>query len=775
MKAVNKERRGLKKKKKVILFKSIVAFILFIILFIILILGFYWIRTERVDDNNFWKSKSTTNIYDKNNNFITSYGEYNIDYVPLNKVSQDYLNALIATEDPDFYKHHGVDFKSIIRATFQTVFTTSDSGGSTITMQLAKNLYLQGTQEIDKDGQLIYTKDGQPVMDYPFHGPFDYKLKQMVYAWKIEMKYSKDQILENYVNFLGFDGVTGIENASEYYFGVSADKLTLSESATLAGMTQSPANLNPITHIDDSLKRRDAVLENMLDKGYITQKEFKAAKNEDIESELVHLTQAETNADFAVYRPFLDVVNQEMIGQFGSDFEPATAGVNIYTTLDPDIQKATYDEINNKNGDIRYIDDKIQAGSVSLNSQNGEILAIGGGRTIDGQYPKQNYGAFYQRQPGSTSKPVVDYGPALEYLGWSTAHELVDQQVHYSSGSSVKNAYDGYLGSMSIQEGLARSSNTIALQTFQQVENTVGIGAIEQFMQNLGISDSQNINEAYSIGGWDAGTTSLELSGAYAAFANGGFYNEPHAIRYVKFNKTSPYYEKYKDTDGKCPYDYESHRAMSESTAYMITKMLDPTLPYALTDEMYISSAGTQGIKTGTSNWDKNDYGIPEGSPRDKWVAGYNGDATTVVWSGYDGSDEAKGDYFNDYGYWSYDIYKGIMENIYNDPAEYLHNDSIDKPSDVYSENVGGVNYYFKDGSSDSKTIKKTYKEAPKSTDTTDKSVESSNDGDTTKNYNDTNNDNKNSLQQTYLFPLYWNNSDDTIANQKVLKFFNTL
>ncbi|MFV0288399.1 MAG: transglycosylase domain-containing protein [Mycoplasmatales bacterium] len=713
-----------KNQKKDSLFLKFIKFIFKLVLSILLIclfLGFAILTFEffyvgEVEDGNFWQSQNTMYIYDRDGNLMTTYG-LNVDYVTLDEVSENFTNALIATEDSKFEKHHGVDYIGMIRAVYQTLFTSSSSGGSTLTMQLAKLLYLQGENKVDGDGNIVYDDNGNPVKTYSFHNKIEYKLQQIAYAWKVEGKYNKNEILENYVNFISL-GVPssdsrGIESAANYYFGVTAANLSLSQGAVLAGMVQEPnGDNNPYVDITGATKRRNTVLDRMKTEGYITNEECDKAKAEKIQDTLVKHDSSEEIDSSEVIRSYLDVVDLELKDLFGEDFNPVEANMSVYTNLDYDLQEDTYKIINNYDGNIRYPDDYMQAGSATIDSQTGEILAIGGGRTTNGPID-QNYGALYQRQPGSTSKPIVDYAPAIEFLDWSTYHQLNDKYTYYTgSKEGVKNADGVYAGQMSIQQGLAASKNTIALQTFQATTEAVGIDTVKDFIAGLGITDLDDFNEAYSIGGWNNGTTPLELSGAYATLANGGVYNKPHAINKIKFSKSSPYYEEYGD---EYVYDYETHTAMEAQTAYMVTKMLNPDLYYALTNNsgLKVSGLGEQAIKTGTSNWGEaaEQYGIPEGGPRDKWVAGYSGDVTTVIWSGYDGEDEAKGYYFDSYGFWSYDIYAEIMEAVVDNSAEYLHNDSIEVPKGVATRKVGGATYYYKTNSSDYSEQKEEEKE----------------------------------------------------------------
>lgn len=726
------KKRGKKNKKKSRI-KKVIFWILGIILFGILLLCalFAWalLASEEVNESNFWKAKNTTTIYDRNDEYVTSIGSQNIRYVTLDEVSPYYTKGLVDTEDSRFYSHHGIDLIGMMRAVLQTI-AGGNSGGSTITMQLAKNLYLSGSVRVDENGNQVLDENGYQIIDYPYSNKLEYKLKQMAYAVKIENQFTKEEILENYINYLQFDNnIIGVENASQYYFDKSSKDLTISEAATLAGMTQLPAEYNPYKNLEASMNRRNIVLKQLNNAGDITPEEYKAALEDDLAKQLASEDKKDYDKDYKILRPYLDVIESELYAEFGEDFDINNASLKIHTSLDMSMQKKIFNDVNNNDDSspVNYIDNKIQAGAVLLDSQTGELLAINGGRLdSDGELPDQNYGASYIRQPGSTAKPLVDYAPAIEYLDWSTGHIMNDGYTTYSNGMEIKNADFSSEGNMTIQQALAKSKNTIALQTFKAVAyNTTGktdIHTIENFMKSLGFTDSENVEESYAIGGWANGTTPLEMSAAYATLANGGVYNNPHAIKYVEFDSSSQYFDKYGE---KYEFKQDKHTVMDERTAFMVTKMLYPGYSYALSNEMYTSAfEEEQAIKTGTSNWASNNYGIPDGMPRDKWVAGYTPDVTTVIWSGYDGSDEAKGKYFNDYGFWTYDLYKAIMTDVANSKSKYLNNDNWTQPSGL--EQING--YYQKTGSNDIATVTTTSSKKSTTSTSSDKDTSASKD-----------------------------------------------
>lgn len=702
-----------------------IGLIIALILFSIFLINYK--KSGDVTNSNFYLANTSVNIYDRNGDYVNSLSTVNSEWIDLCKegvtdcgstnefnVSQYYIDALIDTEDKNYWSHGPVNVVGLVKATLLTLSPFHDGrGGSTLTMQLAKLLYMDDewvfTYEFPEgyepaEGELPYNK--------AYYEPFNYKFTQMSYAIKIFNNFSKEEILENLINIMFFgNNQVGIENASQYYFGVSATELDLLQGATLAGITNAPSDFDPYLDPEASQKRRDEVLLSMLNNDTITKEEYDAAIATPLSDYLIPETTEADDTNYAINEAYMDLVYAELYEIFDpegtGDFDPSTAGFEIYTSLDPEVQKSTYDAINNTS----YYDDELQqSGTASVDTQNGEVLAIGGGRNQTDPTTRENYGMSYYRQPGSTAKPVTDYAPAIEFLGWSTAHQTPDKAINYTGTSTSVNNYDMlYQGNLAMANALAGSRNTTALYAFQQTASVVGSEEIRLFLEGLGFTDTETINEAYAIGGWTVGTTPLEVAGAYAAFANGGIYNEPHAITKIVIDPTSPYY---KEFGAEYIPEYETHRAMKEETAFMITKMLDPNAYGSLTTDANFSSGGTLAAKSGTSNWAQNSYGIEEGTNRDKWLAGYTPDVATAVWFGYPGELEAEG--YAMYGsarnpQW---IFKQIMENAYNSSSEYLHDDTYTQPSNVVATQLvrnvwpptkssSGQTYYFIKGTSD--------------------------------------------------------------------------
>ena len=697
-------------KALLVLFSIMLTFA--IIVGVLLIGYFYQIYAsiDNINDGSFWQNETSVKIHDIDGNYVTSVTSNYVDWVELKDkdgnylVSEDYVNALIDTEDRTFQEHKGVDFVSMIKATLTTL-TGGSRGGSTITMQLGKMLYLQEWYTVvDEEGYLKSSLN-----------PIEYKLTQMAYALKIEQNYSKDEILENYMNstYYGIAG-NGIENASKYLYNKSYSKLELHEAAVIAGIPQIPNTYNPYVNPEGVEGRRNEVLAAMLTVEDITQEQYDAAVAVPITQGLVDDTKRKAN-DIDPYIPYLDLVLKEvdkMILETKIDVETGKAGIDVYTYMVPSLQKDVYNTFTND--EIIWQDEHIQGASAQIDTQNGAVYAIGSGREDRGMN-SLNLAADNPRQPGSTSKPVVSYGPAIELMEWSTFHELNDKPTTYSGTNiTVNNADLNHLGKLNMQSALGQSRNTTAVETYQELLNKVGYQPVLDFVAGLGYDDHE-VNGSYAIGGWAYGTTPLEQAAAYAAFGNGGTYNEPKLIKYIDINENSALHESLGD---KYTPKYKSEQVMKPSTAFMITQMLDRTNSAA---QWYggASSPGdvpNQSVKTGTSNWDSN-AGAKADKPRDKWVVGYTPNVTTAVWIGYLPEGEKLNLTPNFYDDDNKEIYTAITRHAFYNDEKKLHDGALQPmPSDVIVKSLkrdsfparsGGTPYYFIKGSDDLSKIEK--------------------------------------------------------------------
>lgn len=692
-------------------------------------------NTIEITDNNFWQNQSTALIYDSEGTQIGKLSEHVVEWTDIcrdakedeeitaenslpmcdsgqvAKVSPYYIDGLIATEDQGFMDHNGVNFQGMIRVTLSAIASgsTSGGGGSSITMQLAKLLYLGDVPMYDEDGNRVsWTENDTSVNSYQisYENKLQYKLSQMALAMKIEDKYSKQDIMENYVNTMWFgSGGYGIYNASEYFYGVTPDKLTLAQAATLAGITQRPNDWDPYTNPEGTTERRNVVLSRMAAEEYITEDQAAEAKKLDISADLVDHSgdSKEQETRFKYYNDINLFVLQELQNLLGSNADLNTGGMKIHTTIDPQLQEATIDTLDTANGLIGMdILDGTQTGTAMIDVETGGILALGNG--FDGQ-TDYAYSWNEYHYPGSSAKPLVAYSPAIEYLGWSTAHIINDTTTYYTGGGEVHNYERNHIGNVTMMEALSKSLNTTAVQAMKAVEDEIGIDGMTAWFANVGLNlwktaddAGENVYESYALGAFNS--TPLEMASAFATFANGGTYNAPHVIDYIEFDEQSPYYEYYGE---KWTPEYESHKAMEPSTAYLITMMLNPENDGAFTGNADIPELDL-AIKTGTSNWPENPYGITEGSAKDRWTVGYSPDVATAVWYAYDSEHQKQGYEFYQQPEQPLYIFKALMENTINPDNSKLADGEFVMPDNVISyKDSSGVTQYAVKGSEDEK------------------------------------------------------------------------
>jgi penicillin-binding protein 1A len=539
------------------------------------------------------KDPLSSTIYDMNGNKIAELGGEKRTYISYKEIPKVLEEAVLATEDVRFYEHHGLDFIRLGAAVIANVKEGFGSeGASTITQQVVKLSFLSPEKTLKRKAQEAWL------------------------AFRLEQKYSKQEILEMYLNKVYYSNrIYGVKKAAEFYFDkTDLNDLTLAEAALLAGLPQSPNNYNPYKHPEAAEKRRNVVLSLMEKHGFITKEEAEKAKKIPVKSML-----AEYKQDTSIpYDAFIDQVIKEVTDE--ADVNVFEDGLKIYTTLDPDAQEYVEDLLNSD----KYFTDKkdLQAGIALLDTKSGEIRALGGGRNQEGVTFGFNFATEKVGQPGSTIKPILDYGPAIEYLKWSTYHQLVDEPYSYSDGTPIKNWDGSYQGQMSMRVALAKSRNIPALKALQEV----GLERAKKFANKLGMGLDE-IYESYAVGGLRDGVSPLQMAGAYSAFGNNGVYIKPHAVKKIVFPDNT-----------EIDLAPEPKAAMKDYTAYMITDMLKSVVKPGGTGTL----ANVPGLhiagKTGTTNYDKETrqkYGLPKGAVPDSWFVGYTPNYTAAVWTGF--------------------------------------------------------------------------------------------------------------------------------------------
>lgn len=578
------------------------------------------------------ETQENSEFLDINNEVYAKLGSEMREKVTYDELPEVLIDAIIATEDSRYFQHNGFDAPRFIKASMGQVMQKllhkgSNAGGaSTLTMQVVKNSLTnayatKGTEGIIRKFEDIYLA-----------------------IFKLEKDFTKEQIIEYYVNnhYLG-GNYYGVQEASEAYFGKSVSELNLSEAATLAGMFKSPIYYSPTVYPEHAETRRKTVLYLMKRHGYITEEEEKIANSIPISS----LTSEGGTTQNNKYSGYVDTVVEELDTKYG--INPYTTPVIVYTNLDRSKQDGVNSVMNGES--YTWINDKVQAGVAVLDSQTGKILAIGNGRNIGDRSANKkgqwNYATKNKRQPGSTAKPLFDYGPGIEYNNWSTYTLFEDEPYTYSNGRSIQNWDGGYLGTLTLRKSLAYSRNIPALKAFQQVDNK----KILEFVSNLGMTpevcstgytynpntmkciskdgksteDPTRIHEAHSIGAF-TGTNPLQMSAAYAAFSNGGYYNEPYSVSKVVYKSNNETKEHNSDNY------VVKRKAMSEATAFMISSVLQ---------DVTLNGGNPVNVarKTGTTNYDSSTMeskNLPWDAIRDSWIIGYSTKTVVGLWYGYD-------------------------------------------------------------------------------------------------------------------------------------------
>ena len=568
-----------------------------------------------------------TRLYDKDGKQFAKLGSENREKVSYEQLPEVLVDAIVATEDSRFFQHNGFDAPRFLKAAIGQVLGHSDAGGaSTLSMQVVKNSFT------DHLGQ---KKSGIDGIVRKFEDIY-------LSIFKLEKKYSKEEIIEFYVNnhFLG-GNIYGVQEAANVYFGKDVSELNLAEAATIAGMFKSPNYYRPNVNPKNATARRQTVLNLMVRHGYITKEEADIAGSIPMDSLTVDENSVSTTGN--KYQGYIDTVVDEIKDEYGVN--PYTTSLLVYTNLDTTKQDAVNNVLNGEG--YNWINDKVQTGVAVLESGTGRILAIGNGRNVDGRsnsrIDQYNLATEIERQPGSTAKPLFDYGPGIEYNNWSTYQLFDDAPYNYSNGQSIKNWDGGYYGTITLRRALSASRNIPALKAFQQVDNN----KIKEFVTNLGIipeicnsgynydkeqdlcvnpkdkKDTEKpmkLHEAHSIGAF-TGVSPLQMAAAYAAFSNGGYYNKPYTVEKIIYRQTKKE-ETHKSTKTK---------VMSDATAYMISSVLQDV-------KLTGGTPSNVACKTGTTNFDENTmnrYNMPNDAIRDSWVIGYSTKTVIGMWYGY--------------------------------------------------------------------------------------------------------------------------------------------
>ncbi|MBC1417632.1 PBP1A family penicillin-binding protein [Listeria fleischmannii] len=572
--------------------------ILAILLAILGFIGYLTIVAKSADIDALKKGLETaTIIYDKDGDKAGELSSTDATFVKIDKISKNVQNAVVSIEDRKFYEHNGFDIKGIMRSAFGLVSTGGiTGGGSTITQQLAKNALL--TQE----------------------QTFTRKAKELFMAREIERTYSKDEILEMYLNRSYFgNGEWGVENASKKYFGKSAADLNIPEAATIAGLLQAPSAYDPYKHLDKATNRRNMVLKAMKENGKITEAEYKTYS-----ATQIALTNKAKDPLANKYPWYIDAVINEAVNEADvTQDEIMKKGYQIYTELDQNYQtslEGTYSDTslfpqNAADGTL------VQSGAVLMDPETGGIRALVGGR---GEHTFRGFNRATQMkaQPGSTMKPLAVYVPALE-AGWKVDDMLKDEKTTYKGNYTPTNVGGYYQGEVPMYEAVAKSINAPAVWLLDQIGIKKGVKSSEEF--GIPLEDSDD-TLGLALGGLSKGASPVEMATAYATFANKGVKPDKGYI-----------ISKIVDPSGNTIYEHvpETKRIISEKTSNSMTSMLLDVVNSGTGTNAAVAGYEMAG-KTGSTQVPFDD----KNGTKDQWFVGYTPDLVGAVWIGFDKTDE---------------------------------------------------------------------------------------------------------------------------------------
>ena len=564
----------------------------------------FWIYKAPAFDSKILDNNTRTIVYDVNNNEVAKLGNEVGENLETADIPQQMQDAILATEDNRFFEHGAVDYRRLVGAVVSNLTSGFGSqGASTISQQLIKRTFLDDNKSIKR------------------------KVQEAYLAYKLEQNYDKETIFTMYVNRIYYsDGVYGLKTAAKYYYNKDISQLTLPQMALLAGMPQHPNTYNPYDNPEAAKARRDTVLYLMQYHDKITKEEAESAKQTNIMDGIVSRNSDERvilSSEFdSKYTGYMNqIVNELKNSKEYKDYEGdvLNLGLKIYTNFDPKIQSSLSDSITSNAVGIKQASN---VAMVVLNNENSGIAAIYGGKnqTFNGY----NIATQAKLQPGSAIKPILAYGPAVEYLNWGSDHIINDSKIQ---GTFIQNWDRQYHGNITINNALMMSYNIPAVKTYQEV----GFDRVKQYASRVGMSVTDD-SLTTPIGGSGDGYSPLQMAAAYVPFSNNGYYATPKAIKKV-YDSEGSEIKSFSIDDRK--------QVIKDSTAYIMTSMLRNVVNGTATSSRI--SGADMAVKTGTTtfgeaeaekyNFDINNYS------KDSWVVGYTSNYTLAVWQGFDSID----------------------------------------------------------------------------------------------------------------------------------------
>lgn len=605
------------------------------------------VRLVRQSDVNTFKANQTSIVYASDGSVISTLkGEKDSYYVSIEEMPVDVVTAIVSIEDKKFFRHHGIDYRALLRAVKAMVQNGEvKQGGSTITMQLARNIFLSQEKTWQR------------------------KVEEMYIATELENKYSKNQILEFYLNNIYFgNGYYGIQSAARGYFDRDVESLSLSQIAFLCAIPNNPTLYDPVTNKDNTVSRRDRILKNMLDDGKISQMDYAQAVAEQITlnrpQALAKNDYVETYTYYCATRALMEQQGFVFHEDFKTDEEQQayedtysalysecqkklyTGGYRIYTSIDLSLQDGLQQSVNDTLSGYTGVNDEgvyeLQASAVCIDNDNGYVRAIVGGRSQE--FPGYTLNRAYQsfRQPGSAIKPLTVYTPSFEQ-NYTPDTIVVDEPIE----DGPRNANGTYLGEITVRTAVEKSVNTIAWKLYDQLTPDKGLSYLKAM--NFSRISPSDYRLATALGGFTNGVSALEMASGFAAIENDGYYRTPTCI------------VKIEDGNGTVIYGSEQEQVLiyKKNAARMMTDVLKGVITNGTGKGLGLGDMPCAG-KTGTTN-----------DQKDGWFVGYTRYYTTSVWVGYDMPKKLEGLMGNTY---PGKIWQSFMSKAHEglEPLEFL-------------------------------------------------------------------------------------------------------
>ncbi len=605
------------------------------------------VRLVRQSDVNTFKANQTSIVYASDGSVISTLkGEKDSYYVSIEEMPVDAVTAIVSIEDKKFFRHHGIDYRALLRAVKAMVQNGEvKQGGSTITMQLARNIFLSQEKTWQR------------------------KVEEMYIATELENKYSKNQILEFYLNNIYFgNGYYGIQSAARGYFDRDVESLSLSQIAFLCAIPNNPTLYDPVTNKDNTVSRRDRILKNMLDDGKISQMDYAQAVAEQITlnrpQALAKNDYVETYTYYCATRALMEQQGFVFHEDFKTDEEQQayedtysalysecqkklyTGGYRIYTSIDLSLQDGLQQSVNDTLSGYTGVNDEgvyeLQASAVCIDNDNGYVRAIVGGRSQE--FPGYTLNRAYQsfRQPGSAIKPLTVYTPSFEQ-NYTPDSIVTDEPIE----DGPRNANGTYLGEITVRTAVEKSVNTIAWKLYDQLTPDKGLSYLKAM--NFSRISPSDYRLATALGGFTNGVSALEMASGFAAIENDGYYRTPTCI------------VKIEDGNGTVIYGSEQEQVLiyKKNAARMMTDVLKGVITNGTGKGLGLGDMPCAG-KTGTTN-----------DQKDGWFVGYTRYYTTSVWVGYDMPKKLEGLMGNTY---PGKIWQSFMSKAHEglEPLEFL-------------------------------------------------------------------------------------------------------